>query len=156
MYCIVYAYLIMWKSVQLRRAGKYWRDCLVLTLPLCFIVTQRGVPGSHATRWHAPTGAGVTCRVCFPVCRLVSVTWPHSLAPPVTRVSSATRIVQNHETHKGAESTTERLQACTIASRPIRFGCCEDCWNLIGLKAIVRACSLSVVLFIPMWTVLWS
>ena len=29
--------------------------------------------------------------------------------------------------HIDTESTTEGLQAHTIASRPIRFGCCEDC-----------------------------
>ena len=29
--------------------------------------------------------------------------------------------------HKDTESTTEGGQARTIASRPIRFGYCEDC-----------------------------
>ena len=29
--------------------------------------------------------------------------------------------------HLGTESTTEGLQGSTYASRPIRFGCCEDC-----------------------------
>ena len=39
-----------------------------------------------------------------------------------------------------------RGRARTIASRPIRFGYWDNCWNLIGLEAIVRACPPSVVL----------
>ena len=48
--------------------------------------------------------------------------------------------------HIDTENTTEGGQARTIASRPIRFGYCEDCLNLIGLEAIMRACPPSVVL----------
>ena len=56
-----------------------------------------------------------------------------------------------HTDHIGTESTTEGLQAHTYASRPIRFWCGEDCWNLIGLETFVRACSPSVVLSVPKW-----
>ena len=54
--------------------------------------------------------------------------------------------------HIGTESTTEGLQARTSASRPIRFQQSSQQQNLIGLEALVRACSPSVVLSVPMCT----
>ena len=52
--------------------------------------------------------------------------------------------------HIETESTIEGLQARTSASRPIRFQQSSQQPNVIGLEALVRACSPSVVLSVPM------
>ena len=59
------------------------------------------------------------------------------------------------DVHIGTESTTEGLQARTSASRPIRFQQSSQQPNLIGLEALVRACSPSVVLSVPLWIIKW-
>ena len=61
--------------------------------------------------------------------------------------------LKDPDSHIDTESTTVGGRACTIASRPIRFGYWEDCWNLIGLEAIVRACPPSVVLSVSLCSI---
>ena len=53
--------------------------------------------------------------------------------------------------HIETESTIEGLQARTSASRQIRFQQSSQQPNVIGLEALVRACSPSVVLSVSMW-----
>ena len=114
--------------------GNIWADVMVTSLkgscsqsvPGC----QRGVRGAEIIKkvtWDGLKLDNCNCKVEY--------------------ILIALRDTQRYRKYYGGGTG----QARTIASRPIRFGYWEDCWDLIGLEVIVRACPPSVVLLVFMW-----